>query len=746
MQYLISRLVFRSLFKRKTAFLAPTLKAMLACVGLVFAGLTSSAYSIELASEQTRHTRVSILSGYDVLVPGGVQYFALSLQPEDGWHTYWRNPGEVGKATSLEWELPKGVYAGELEWPMPVRKEELGGISFVYPGDVLLPFAVAVGEQLDFDQDEQRFTAEVSWLVCKDVCIPESATLNFSMPVAFPGAEVESLSNQDDERIKAIAGTIPRLRRDVIAEFNADIAAKPPALAIEVELAQLPAFHTKPAAYLAEQGIVDETQLARIVLGDEHLTILFNADPYLEELPPFFALVLSGFDQASTPHLELHVEHNPDLVVGNTTTAPSFNNQSLVEDSSSSIGLALVLLFAFFGGLILNAMPCVFPVLSLKVIGLIESGAGDAKHRQSHGLAYTAGVVISFVLVALVLIVLRALGEQIGWGFQLQSPLFVASMALLLFVLGLSLSGFIEIGSNLQNVGAGRAHQSEHPLKGAFWTGVLATVVATPCTAPFMGSAMGYALGQPVAVSLLVFTVMGLGLASPFLLVAFVPVLGDWLPKPGNWMVRFKELLAFPLYLTAVWLLWVFARQQGVNAAAILLVAVVLIAMAVWAWRSGPFGRWSVWRFLAVILAAMSSYTLYLASAQAPSQLASESTGSPDTASTDANDYVAYSDGALKMAIDAGETVLVNMTADWCITCKVNERVALKNERVAKALGANGVTYIKGDWTNSDPLITEYLSRFGRNGVPLYVVYQKGRSPKVLPQILTPDLVLEALR
>ena len=716
----------------------------------VILGVPNS-YAGELARQQTEHTQVSVVSRYKQLIPGQVQYFALRLQPESGWHTYWRNPGEVGKATQVEWQLPKGIKAGELVWPMPKRKQELGGVSFVYPGSVLLPLAMAVGENLDFDQETHRFVAEVSWLVCKDVCIPESARLEFSMSVAIPSVNSESLLSDDAAAIEEAIASVPKLRRDIAAEFNAnlDIRSKGVAgeqlsnLAIHIPTKSLPPFESKPVAYLTEQSVVDETQLAAVTVTNDTLTIKFSADPYLEELPPFLGVVLSGFSVDDGRHIELHVEHNPDLPVGSSATANTVQGAISTGENLAAYagpnGLGLILLFAFLGGLILNAMPCVFPVLSLKIIGLVESG-GDARHRYSHGLAYTAGVVISFVLVALVLIVLRSLGEQIGWGFQLQSPLFVALMVLVIFTLGLSLSGYIEFGSNLQNIGSSQVSNSKSPIQGAFWTGVLATVVATPCTAPFMGSAMGYALSQPVFISLAVFAVMGLGLASPFLLIAIVPAFGRWLPRPGTWMIRFKELLAFPLYLTAIWLIWVFARQAGIDAAAILLIALVLVVMTIWAFRASGVA----WKMVAAIFAVLTIYSVYSATRIGDKELAFGE--KPLTEQKSDKFYKSYSPETLSQALKTGDTVLVNMTADWCITCKVNERVALQNAKVADVLSSDGVQYIKGDWTNSDPDITDYLAQFGRSGVPLYVVYRAGESPQVLPQVLTPSMVLAAIR
>jgi len=395
------------------------------------------------------------------------------------------------------------------------------------------------------------------------------------------------------------------------------------------------------------------------------------------------------------------------------------------------------------GGLILNAMPCVFPLLSLKIVSLVESGNHNSVERRRHGIAYTAGVILSFLLIAGLLIALRFAGEQIGWGFQLQSPWFIAFLVYLLFVLGLSLSGFIELGSSLQNLGSGLGNKerSSSDWRGSFFTGVLATVVATPCTAPFMGTAMGFALGQSAIVALLIFAAMGLGLALPFLLIAFIPFLANALPKPGNWMVRLKEFLAFPIYLTVIWLLWVFSRQTGGDAVALMLVGLVLVALALWIWRQTQFrdDAFISRAIAAFILVAAIILALYAASVERNDIVLT------DNAAVE-SDAQEYTPERLQQALDNGEAVFVNMTADWCITCKVNERIALGTNKVKSAFAAQSITYLKGDWTNSDPVITEYLATFSRNGVPLYVYYAPGKTAVVLPQILTPSIVIDAIR
>ena len=406
-------------------------------------------------------------------------------------------------------------------------------------------------------------------------------------------------------------------------------------------------------------------------------------------------------------------------------TSPSSSQQGSSNASGSeALPLALVLLFALAGGMILNLMPCVFPILSIKVLSFTMNHKTD-RSRHIHGLVYTAGVVSSFVLIAVVMLSLRAAGESIGWGFQLQSPLFVIFLIYLFFVMGLGLSGYLEIGSSLMSVG--QNSQSEEGLRSSFMTGVLVTTVASPCTAPFMGPALGFAVSQSATIAVLVFAFLGLGMALPFILLAWIPGLTKRLPKPGPWMDLFKQFLAFPIYLTAVWLLWVAGRQTSIDVAAAVVIGLVLLVMGLWVWKlsSKPTTR---------VLAAAT-----LAAALAvPVFAISETEVEPD--------FLTYSPELLADLRADGQPVFINLTADWCITCLVNERIALSSEKVKQLMSDKGINYLKGDWTNSDPQITQLLERFNRSGVPLYLLYPRGQGEaEILPQILTESMVIDAL-
>ena len=398
--------------------------------------------------------------------------------------------------------------------------------------------------------------------------------------------------------------------------------------------------------------------------------------------------------------------------------------QQQSQASTENISLPLVLLFALVGGMILNLMPCVFPVLSIKVLSFTTTHQ-SIRSRHIHGLVYTAGVVLSFVAIAVVMLALRAAGESIGWGFQLQSPLFVIFLVYLFFVMGLGLSGFLEIGSNLMALG--QLSKRQEGLMSSFMTGVLATTIASPCTAPFMGPALGFAISQPTYVALLVFAFLGLGMALPFILLAWIPGLTKRLPRPGAWMDSFKQFLAFPLYITAVWLLWVAGRQTSMDVAAAVITGLVLLVMGLWLWKlsARPAGKLIA---VAVLGAALTAPLLSL------SEEAEEEA------------FQAYSPERLSALRASGQPVFINLTADWCITCLVNERVALGSDKVAQLMDDQGIAYLKGDWTNNDPQITALLNKYQRSGVPLYLVYPRGSGPaQILPQILSESIIIEAL-
>jgi thiol:disulfide interchange protein len=418
-----------------------------------------------------------------------------------------------------------------------------------------------------------------------------------------------------------------------------------------------------------------------------------------------------------------------DLAQGTAVVGeqPYRAKKTLSPDSTPSTPLWLILLFAIAGGLILNLMPCVFPVLSIKVLSFTQQHQTIGE-RQSHGLAYTAGVVGAFIAFAAIMLFLRAGGEAIGWGFQLQSPIFVICLVFLFVLLGLSLSGYVQLFSRLMSIG--QSSQPNSSLSSSFITGVLATTVASPCTAPFMGPALGFAISQTNAVALLVFAFLGLGMALPFVILSLVPSLTQKLPKPGQWMDNLKQFLAFPIYLTAIWLLWVAGRQTSVEIVIAICVGLILMAMAIWLWQLSGKNNSNKWiKILAASLfVAAISYPIFKLEDNEPPR------------------WQDYSAQRLSELRQSGQAVFINLSADWCITCLVNEKLAMGNS-FYQALEDNNIVYLKGDWTYKDPEITKLLNQYNRNGVPLYLVFPKGPgSAEILPQVLSKTSLIEALK
>ena len=664
----------------------------------------------QVAPGEKVHAR--LIAERDAVAPGGTVTVAVELDTRKDWHTYWRNAGEAGAATEIHWTLPPGWTAGEIQWPYP-RSEAVGPImDYGYEGkpwllvDIHAPRdTVANGTVI--------LRAAVQLLVCAEVCVPEDKDLSLQLGVGEPSLPPDP------------AFAAARARLPVASPWPMRYRLKD-SLDLFVETPSLPAAHPAKAEFFPfEPGMLNKgvwTQDASYTQSG--LILRLQPGQKLKEKGGVLegVLVLTSAD-GSVQALNVHA------LPGN------------VPDSGMTGGAAmellLALLFAFIGGLILNLMPCVLPILAMKALAL-ASHAGDGRHASREGLAYGIGAILSFTALGGALVALRAGGDAIGWGFQLQEPIAVASFALLIFAVGLNLSGVFEV----PGFGGGDELTRRGGALGAFFTGVLAVAVAAPCTAPFMAAALGYALTQPATVSLAVFVALGLGFAAPFVAIGFSPRLLRMIPAPGVWMLRLKQVFAFPMYAASVWLVWVLANETGANAVAAILGAMVTFALAVWIWtvsrNAGPRGRGlGAFATLLAFLATLALLATLLHAAPASALQRVESSGIP---------HEAYSAARLDALRKEGRPVFINATAAWCITCLVNERVAFSSGAVRDAFAKNHVACLIADWTRRNPEITRLLEEHGRDGVPLYLYYAPGAADaKVLPQILTENAVLDAV-
>ncbi|NBB92068.1 MAG: thiol:disulfide interchange protein [Gammaproteobacteria bacterium] len=682
-----------------------------AACGLILTLLAATAWA-QPGPVQRPHIEVELVSEVKHVRPGEPFRVGLRMMPDEHWHTYWKNPGDSGLSTEMEWTLPEGASASPIRWPYPERVPMGHLVNYGYGGEHLLPVTITPPPGL---QDGSDMTVQVAaeWLVCEEVCIPGDAELSMTLPVRDAPAEA-------DAAVADLFAWADRRRPEAV-DWPARFDAGGEQLAIQVESDALPAA-AEWTVFVGVENVVDHARPAETAQLEGVLQAGQPLSPYLGELPDAMPVVF--VDDASGEAFE--VTARPGSLQNTGAAAPA-------SDPTPPVGWGLAMLLALAGGVLLNLMPCVFPVLSIKAMSFV----GGAGHDQrAHGLAYTAGVMLSFAVLAGVLLALRAGGEAIGWGFQLQSPWVVGLLVYVLFALGLSLSGLFTFGGSL--MGAGQSLTEREGVSGSFFTGVLACIVASPCTAPFMGTALGAAVLMPWPMAMGIFLALGFGLALPMLVLGFSPALARRLPRPGPWMETFKQLMAFPLYLAVVWLLWVLGRQVGADGLAAVLGGLVMLAFVLWlAGRRDRSATMASIRHVAVALGAVAAVAALGAGVRM-----SHSPGEVENAW-----WESYSaDRLAELRADPQRGVLVNMTADWCITCKVNEGVALNTDAVREALAANDVVYMKGDWTRRDEAITAYLSEFDRNGVPLYVLYpHDGGDPTVLPQVLSPGLVVDAV-
>ncbi|MCP5155913.1 MAG: thioredoxin family protein [Ectothiorhodospiraceae bacterium] len=701
-------------------------------------GLPVAADSHPPPRASTPHVTATLLGEAGTIAAGEPFWLAVRFEIAPGWHTYWRNPGDSGLPTRVDWTLPAGFTADPIEWAVPSRLPFGPLVNYGYSDEVV--HLVRVTPPASLAPDETlTLVGDVSWLACADVCIPESATVGLRLATAAD-------TRPDPDQRAAFATARARLPDP--RGPAATLVDRGEVLELELDL-DLPSSNVSAYFFPFENGVVDHAAAQRIEPTAAGARLLMRRGAIAPERLASFDGVLVLGDAA---HASSGLALRPTVISGPALDPSVARSLTATEVPRPDPGTrprmapSLALLFAFLGGVILNLMPCVLPVIFIKGLGLLRSAAAGGGAVRAHGLVYTAGVLVTFGLLGGALVALRAAGSEIGWGFQLQSPAIVGLLALLMFAIGLNLAGALTIGTGTI-AGAGQSLADRAGLAGSFFTGALAVVVATPCTAPFMAAALGFALTAPAPLALGVFLALGLGLASPYLLISLVPALVRLLPRPGAWMVRLKELLAFPMFATAAWLAWVIGAQAGPNGVGLLLAAMIALAFVAWLLRVRP--RAGAPRLAANLLAGLTA----IAAVGAVGTLAPDATASPGGApgaerATSDTVWKPYSRAALDRLRADGRPVFLNMTADWCITCLVNERTALATDAVRDAMRARDVAYLKGDWTNRDPEISALLASFDRSGVPLYVLYpptSSGREPVVLPQILTESTMLEAL-
>ena len=668
--------------------------------------LLATAAHGQLPQPRQNAIAASLIPENAVVVPGATVTLALSMRPSKGWHGYWKNPGDSGIETQIAWELPAGLTAGPIQYPVPDRLMIGGLMNYVYEGDyaqlidVKVPANVAPGTKLPI-------RATVDYLACThEVCVPETAKV---------AVDLEAGSSPGTQANRAMFdGFRQALPKPLGSEARFALAGNRFRLAIPLPVGLKLA---EPYFYPLTDGALAYAAAQTFSRAGDTLIVETDAPSNGASLDAVEGVLKladgNGLSLSAVPG-----------------TVPAAGTALTPEGEQSSVGayaITAALLGAVLGGLLLNIMPCVFPILSLKAIGLAKVGGGEVAAKRE-ALAYTAGAVLICVALGATLLGIRAAGIAAGWAFQLQDPRVILSLLLLMTAVALNLAGLYELPALS---GGGRLAQ-RGGMSGAFWTGALAAFVATPCTGPFMGAALGAALVLPTPVALAVFAGLGFGLALPFLLLGFVPALRRRLPKPGPWMTRFRQLMSVPMFFTALALAWILGRQAGADGMALGLAAAMVLALALWWVGRRQDGR-GAWVPLApAVLAAIAAAILLPSVASQPAMATPQNLLKSEP----------FTEARLATLQQQGRPVFVYFTADWCVTCKVNEKGALERAQVADAFAAKQVAVLVGDWTRGDAAIGRFLEKHGRSGVPLYLYYEPGKPVQILPQVLTPARVV----
>ncbi len=662
-----------------------------------------------LTAELTTLAAQSSPQSMPQIAVGGTLQAGLVLTIEEHWHVYWVNAGDSGEPPSIKWTLPEGITAGAMQFPPPQRLPLGPLMDFGYEDQVAFPVLFTASPSMK--PGKVHLDAKVTWLVCASVCLPGKAHLGLDVDVvAGPVAALPMVG--------ALGAAINTLPKPLPAEMSVTAMADAKQMLLTFKTGSK---ETDAEFYPFDQDVIENAADQPVGATPDGLKVWLTRAKDSLAMPA----TLHGLIKLSSGAYEFTAPVTPGTV---PPAPPMVAKKTVTGSSTTELNALTAILLAFLGGLLLNLMPCVFPVLFLKGLALVNSSGEEKSRQRAHGLMYTAGIVASFWLIVGVLLVLRAGGREVGWGFQLQSPGFVAVLAALVFFLGLSLAGQFELGLSLTSAGGGLAQKQG--LTGSFFTGVLATVVATPCMGPLMGAAIGFALAQPTWLIFVIFTALALGLALPYLALTMQPQWTRLLPRPGAWMETLKQLTAVPLFGTAIWLTWVYAQlyaADGIDHMVWLLCAYLVLAIAGWV-----LGKWPARPVPGAVAVLLIAFAIALPLHR------------PKVETTV---WQPYTEASFAAARATGQPVFIDFTAAWCLSCKVNEAAVLRSADVEAALAKYHVVLLKADWTQYDPVITHELAAVGRSGVPTYVIYPPGKTsnPDVLPELLTKDLVLKQI-
>ncbi|MGE0268375.1 MAG: protein-disulfide reductase DsbD family protein [Candidatus Omnitrophota bacterium] len=683
---------------------------------LCVCSFTPSAFSqtnpIKLAN-----TLVEIIPQFETIKEGQTFWVGLSFIPDKDWHVYWRNPGDSGLAPQIQWQLPNEFHSGEIIWPVPERIEAGPLVTFGYHHETFLLTEIKSPPSFE-NQNELVLSAKVSWLACKEECIPGVAHFTIRIPVTqeTPTLNQRYYANYNRHKTQypvrdvLDAISVGQTQNNFIVRYN-------PSQFIE----GMDSIHFFPY----DENIVDFVAFPEVKVIDQTYEIILkkslNYQPGSKDrFRGIFAFSKKNLGSINPVEIDVPVTQN-NPVKDKDETLTGLN----------TMGIPIAIIFAFLGGLILNLMPCVLPVLTIKILSLVDKSRVDGSKLLNNGVQFTLGILVSFWLLAAFMLLLRLLGKQIGWGYQFQSPYFVVSMAILFFLLALNLFGLFEMGTGLT-----RLKSTEF----AFLNGVLATVVATPCTAPFMGSAIGFALTKPPVYTFIIFTSVGMGMAFPYLLLTRFPQLLKFVPKPGQWMVYLKQLFGFVMVAVVIWLGWVLSVQRGSEALILLLIGLLFLALAIWVNLIRNKNKSLM--FFAIVLCALGLYCAY----QAASKSLVYSQSEKKIIGNEIN-WEPFDSFRLNQYLLENKPVFLDFTAAWCLSCQVNERMVFYNQKVINRFEQLGIIPIKADWTNQDPEITKALNGYGKNSIPLYVLYPQGKQGDqvILPEIITPAIMISTL-